>query len=434
MDEKCVEYREYLRVSGVVAKLTEVLNKLYELENRPKNPLDYLCKNLNPKDNESIITLEKELSAAKLNIQLLKNEKSLNAGAHDSIESAIERLKKDETCDSLLKKNLTKDLFNELATNKTQTSQATIFDCIKAGLIDYRQDIGLFAADADCYSTFSKLFQPIVLDYHSRSGVRKDPEQPSWDGDVDELHNIDPEGKYIQRGVITCHRTLQEFPMQMKMTKTNYSDIKYQITNAVISTISQEEFKGHFYGFEAENSAIRENDKLIFNEHSFDELSIILGATDHWPTGRAAYISNDKTFVVWINHRDHLEFKSIQNDHDVKKLYKRIVAIGKMFDEKMKFINSNDYGWLTCSPKNIGNAMKVSIFIKLDKLPANESKFKELLEKNSLIVGDGDGETTEHGNMVYEIQNKSSLGLTQFNTMKEVLQGIEEIIAAEKQN
>jgi protein-arginine kinase len=30
------------------------------------------------------------------------------------------------------------------------------------------------------------------------------------------------------------------------------------------------------------------------------------GIQGDWPTGRGAYISNDKNFMVWINEEDHM--------------------------------------------------------------------------------------------------------------------------------
>jgi len=60
-----------------------------------------------------------------------------------------------------------------------------------AGLENHDSGVGIYAPDAEAYSVFADLFDPIIEDYHG--GFKKTDKHPPKDwGDVDTLSNLDP--------------------------------------------------------------------------------------------------------------------------------------------------------------------------------------------------------------------------------------------------
>jgi creatine kinase len=60
-----------------------------------------------------------------------------------------------------------------------------------AGLENHDSGVGIYAPDAEAYSVFAELFDPIIEDYHG--GFKKTDKHPPKDwGDVDTLGNLDP--------------------------------------------------------------------------------------------------------------------------------------------------------------------------------------------------------------------------------------------------
>lgn len=60
-----------------------------------------------------------------------------------------------------------------------------------AGLENHDSGVGIYAPDAEAYSVFADLFDPIIEDYHG--GFKKTDKHPPKDwGDVDTLANLDP--------------------------------------------------------------------------------------------------------------------------------------------------------------------------------------------------------------------------------------------------
>lgn len=62
---------------------------------------------------------------------------------------------------------------------------------LSTGLENHDSGVGIYAPDAEAYTTFADLFDPIIEDYHG--GFKKTDKHPAkeW-GDVDTFGNLDP--------------------------------------------------------------------------------------------------------------------------------------------------------------------------------------------------------------------------------------------------
>lgn len=64
------------------------------------------------------------------------------------------------------------------------------------GLENHDSGVGIYAPDAEAYTVFADLFDPIIEDYHG--GFKKTDKHPAKDwGDVDSLGNLDPAVSYF---------------------------------------------------------------------------------------------------------------------------------------------------------------------------------------------------------------------------------------------
>lgn len=107
----------------------------------------------------------------------------------DKLETGFTKLSNSDS-KSLLKKYLTKEVFDQLKTKKT-SFDSTLLDCIQSGIENLDSGVGIYAPDAEAYTLFADLFDPIIEDYHG--GFKKTDKHPPKDfGDVDSLGNLDP--------------------------------------------------------------------------------------------------------------------------------------------------------------------------------------------------------------------------------------------------
>lgn len=80
---------------------------------------------------------------------------------------------------------------------------------------------------------------------------------------------------------------------------------------------------------------------------------------------------------------------------------------------------------------NIGTTIRASVHIKVPKLAADKTKLDKVAEKFNLQVRGTRGEHTEAEGGVYDISNKRRMGLTEYQAVKEMHDGILEIIKLE---
>lgn len=118
-----------------------------------------------------------------------KKIKMVDQAVLDKLEAGFAKLSASDS-KSLLKKYLTKEVFDALKTKKTSFG-STLLDVIQSGVENPDSGVGIYAPDAESYTVFADLFDPIIDDYHQ--GFKKTDKHPPKDfGDVDTLGNLDP--------------------------------------------------------------------------------------------------------------------------------------------------------------------------------------------------------------------------------------------------
>ncbi|CAH2003717.1 unnamed protein product [Acanthoscelides obtectus] len=208
----------------------------------------------------------------------------------------------------------------------------------------------------------------------------------------------------------------------------------------VSSTLSglEGELKGTFYPLTGMSKDTQQ--KLIDDHFLFKEGDRFLQAANacrFWPTGRGIYHNDAKTFLVWCNEEDHLRIISMQMGGDLGAVFRRLVTgvndIECSFSSNSILFFFFRLGFLTFCPTNLGTTVRASVHIKVPKLAANKAKLEEVASKYNLQVRGTRGEHTEAEGGIYDISNKRRMGLTEFDAVKEMYDGIQELIKIEKE-
>ncbi|XP_008193435.1 arginine kinase isoform X1 [Tribolium castaneum] len=372
--------------------------------------------------------------ASKENTKKPKEDESgkstmVDAAVLEKLEAGFKKLEASDS-KSLLKKYLTRELFDKLKTKKTSFG-STLLDVIQSGLENHDSGIGIYAPDADSYSVFADLFDPIIEDYHG--GFKKTDKHPPKDwGDVNAFGNLDPAGEFVVSTRVRCGRSLEGYPFNPCLTEEQYKEMEQKVS----STLSglEGELKGTFYPLTGMSKEVQQ--KLIDDHFLFKEGDRFLQAANacrFWPTGRGIFHNDAKTFLVWCNEEDHLRIISMQMGGDLGQVYRRLVTGVNDIEKRLPFSHSDRFGFLTFCPTNLGTTVRASVHIKVPKLAANKAKLDEVAAKFNLQVRGTRGEHTEAEGGVYDISNKRRMGLTEFDAVKEMYDGISEIIKMEKE-
>jgi protein-arginine kinase len=333
---------------------------------------------------------------------------------------------------SLLKKHFTEAVLNACKTRKTKLG-ATLKDIIQSGVANLDSGVGVYAPDAEAYTMFKELFDPIIEEYHR--GFKPTDKQPATDlGEkhVSELVDLDPEGKYINSTRVRCGRSLQGYPFNPCLTEANYVEMEGKVKK-IFQEITDPELKGTYYpltGMTKEVQTQLIQDHFLFKEG--DRFLQAANACRYWPNGRGIFHNTNKTFLVWVNEEDHLRIISMQNGGNVGQVLDRLIRGVNIVMSKAPFSRDDRLGWLTFCPTNLGTTVRASVHIKLPKLAGDKAKFDALAKELKLQIRGIHGEHSESEGGVYDVSNIQRLGLTEFEAVKTMYNGVKKLIEEEK--
>ncbi|KAK3098709.1 hypothetical protein FSP39_022290 [Pinctada imbricata] len=332
-------------------------------------------------------------------------------------------------CSSLLKKYLTPECYDKLKDRKTSLG-GTLADCIQSGCLNLKSNVGIYACDPEGYEVFADVLDPVIKDYHKVSEIN----HPAPDfGDLDNLGfgDLDPEGNFIVSTRVRVGRSHAKFAFPPVATLEHREEMEKACKEALEQLDG--ELKGTYHpltGMPADVNQQLINDHFMFKNDD-KCLNDALGYKD-WPTGRGIFFNPKKNFLVWVNEEDHLRIISMQQGGNLAEVYKRLVTAIKTLETKnLQFAHSPRLGYLTFCPTNLGTTMRASVHIKIPKL-SKSPEFNAFCDQYHLQARGIHGEHTESVGGVYDISNKRRLGLTEFQAVTEMANGIREMIKKEK--
>uniref|UniRef100_A0A7E4V5H0 arginine kinase n=1 Tax=Panagrellus redivivus TaxID=6233 RepID=A0A7E4V5H0_PANRE len=333
-------------------------------------------------------------------------------------------------CKSLLKKYLTKDVIEKNKNKKTKLG-ASLYDCIRSGVYNLDAGVGVYAPDAESYTVFADLFDKIIEDYHGFSPKQKQPPVDLGEGRCKELKPLDPQGKYIKSTRIRCGRSLAGFPFNPLLKAADYETMEAKVKQS-LESVKDKELKGTYYplqGMTKETQAKLIADHFLFKEG--DRHLQHANACNFWPKGRGIFHNNNKSFLVWVNEEDHLRIISMQDGSDVGNVLDRLIRGVKAIEAIVPFSRDPRLGFLTFCPTNLGSTVRASVHIKLPKVSARKD-FKQICDKLNLQVRGIHGEHSESEGGVFDISNKQRLGISEYQAVRQMYDGVKKLIELEE--
>jgi len=348
------------------------------------------------------------------------------------INRTFKKLNEDNDSHPLLQKYLSERVKDMLKYKKTKLG-GTLYHIIKSD-----SDTGFVAADSQSYKTFAPIFDKVIDNYHAFGPTECHPPVDYGEDHLVQFPDLDPERKFILSTKIQCRRSLAGYPFNPLLIEDDYLTIEEKVRRALNQFSTEPELKGKYYRFRGMNKAIHQkltNDCLINYKNQNNRLLRSSAKDYYWPNGRGIYYNDNKTLVVLVNNEDHVCLSSKQDGGNVGEVFARITNALKIMERKLKFNRDHRLGWLNFSPANLGTAIQASVEIKLPNIGENPDFHNICDGLNLRILGTRqdtiNGRTPENVQAVYEISNKACLGLTEFEAIKQMHNGIKQLIEIE---
>ena len=148
----------------------------------------------------------------------------------------------------------------------------------------------------------------------------------------------------------------------------------------------------------------------------------------------AILINEEENICIMINEEDHLRLQVFSSGMDLENLKNLIVEIDEKIDGLLDYAFSEQYGYLTACPTNVGTGMRASVMVHLPALTltGNITKVLNVVNGFGMNIRGIYGEGSKSQGDIYQISNNQSLGITEEETIQKIKKITEKVIEQER--
>ena len=113
-----------------------------------------------------------------------------------------------------------------------------------------------------------------------------------------------------------------------------------------------------------------------------------------------------------VNEEDHFRIQVLRNGFDLEKTWKAIDILDTKMEERLDYAFSDQLGYLTACPTNLGTGMRASVMMHLPGLYISSQMEKVIRAVNQLgmVVRGLFGEGSDAIGSIFQISNQQTLG------------------------
>lgn len=151
-------------------------------------------------------------------------------------------------------------------------------------------------------------------------------------------------------------------------------------------------------------------------------------------SGSALVLSRDESFCVMINEEDHMRMQALKPGLQIKEAWQAINDIDSELESHLEYAFSEEFGYLTACPTNVGTAIRVSAMLHLPGLALAEqiSPIVNSVNKLGLAVRGLYGEGTDALGHIFQVSNQMTLGENEPEIVERLSKVLFQLIENEK--
>ena len=150
---------------------------------------------------------------------------------------------------------------------------------------------------------------------------------------------------------------------------------------------------------------------------------------------RGVAIAPQENVSLMVNEEDHLRLQVMRSGFALDEAWQEIDRLDDLIEQRVCYAFSEDFGYLTACPTNVGTGMRASVMLHLPVLVMTKhiEKVFRALQKINLAVRGLYGEGSRASGDFYQISNQVTLGKSETTILSEIREVIPQIITYERQ-
>ena len=291
--------------------------------------------------------------------------------------------------------------------------QARLLQCMTSGIENPDSEMGCYACQPEDYDRFRAFFAKALAAYHK---VPEDARHTNnWSQDAaaglpaNGILDLGDLGLPALSMRVRVGRNLADFPLPAAMSRADRVALESRMMQAFQKLIDDPDYGGSYHSLtpgnpnhiEASTYQALVDKHVMFKDMSNDRYLVAAGIAADWPHGRGCYVSEDRSFIIWVGEEDHLRIMCMERGTVLNRVFDRLKAALDVVSgiDGLTFASSPDYGVVTSCPTNLGTGMRASVHIQLPRLTADgtDARAKEIARPLGLSVRGVGGEHTPIG-------------------------------------
>lgn len=211
-----------------------------------------------------------------------------------------------------------------------------------------------------------------------------------------------PDGDVVLSSRVRIARNLDGFPFVSRCSDAQRARIEELARNVVLSLPIDRPL--HYVRLDELTDLYRE---LLLERH-------LIGREVAEGHGvRAIAFDDGEHYSVTVNAEDHLRVRCTGGGLSLEDVYESADRLDDMLAARIPFAFSDQYGYLTASPLNVGTGLRASVMLHLPGVVmAHEmDRLAEIARQDNLAVRGTYGEGTHGAGDFYQVCNQVTLGL-----------------------
>lgn len=150
---------------------------------------------------------------------------------------------------------------------------------------------------------------------------------------------------------------------------------------------------------------------------------------------RGVAVGQNETTSLMVNEEDHIRLQVMRSGFALESAWEEIDRLDDMLEQRVSYAFSEEFGYLTACPTNVGTGMRASVMLHLPAVEWTKQieKIFRALQKINLAVRGLYGEGSRASGHFYQISNQVTLGKSEATVLGEIREVIPTIITYERQ-
>lgn len=149
---------------------------------------------------------------------------------------------------------------------------------------------------------------------------------------------------------------------------------------------------------------------------------------------RGVGIGPQESISLMVNEEDHLRMQVLRSGLALDECWETITRVDDELQQRVNFAFSEEFGYLTSCPTNVGTGLRVSVMLHLPALVMTKEiqKVFQSMHKMCLAVRGLYGEGSQAMGDFYQISNQVTLGKSEQQIIKTMQQVIPDVLEYER--